>query len=535
MTTSSEYDGIIIGAGHNGLIAQAYLARAGLKVISLDLAEEAGGGLSTLEAPDRPGFLYNTHSFFHRGIPDMPWFKEFELEKHGVSYLDVEPYVSILHRDGNVLQWRADFEETYRSFARLDKDDADRLRWWRDRFIPITRDILRPEAASVPLSHDRRRAMLESTEDGRCLLEVSALSPYEFVTREFRNPAIQAGLLFINGMREVDLRAKGFGHHLPSLFASAARVQTCKGGAAMLARALVRAVQAEGGEVRTRARVKRILVEDGRAVGVELDGGEKILARRFVASGLNPQLTFLELLEPAHLPEAWRRKAEDFRYNVLGPLFSLFLNLKEQPIYRASDRFPEVQKSLMVIMGIDHIDGFLELVRKHDEGQVGPMVLWGGTPTAVDPSQAPPGYHTAFMWEKTPYSLDGDPENWVARQDEHGKRMFDFWCGYAPNLRHATIDRFVQSPRDIPLKNPNMREADVLMGTLSFGQVGIDRPFPGAGGYRTILDGLYLCGSASHPGGNITGLPGYNAAQVILADQRQSNTAPSLNVGGSAS
>jgi phytoene dehydrogenase-like protein len=92
-----------------------------------------------------------------------------QLEKYGVSYIDIAPYVSILHRDGNVLQWWADFEDTYRSFARLDKDDADRLRWWKDRFIPITRDILRPEAASLPMTHDKHRALLEGTQDGRFL------------------------------------------------------------------------------------------------------------------------------------------------------------------------------------------------------------------------------------------------------------------------------------------------------------------------------------------------------------------------------
>jgi phytoene dehydrogenase-like protein len=516
MTT---FDGIIIGAGHNGLIAQAYLARAGFKVVSLDVGAEAGGGLSTVEDRNHPGFLHNLHSYFHRGITSMPWFSDLELARHGAEYIDNDLYVSVLQRDGNVLQWWSDFEQTYQSFAAIDRDDADRLRFWRDRFIPITRDIIRPEAAAPPVTEAVRRARLQKSEEGRLLLEVSALSPYEFVSQEFRHPAIRGALLFINGMREVDLRAKGFGHHLPSLFATSAKVQTCKGGAASLARALVRSVEAAGGSVRTNAAVKRIMIEGGRATGVELESGETLTASRFVVSSLNPQLTFLELMDRSSLPPGWAQKAERFEYNKLGPLFTLHLNMKQPPVYRAADRFPEVQKSLMVIMGIDHVDTFLELARRHDEDAIGPPVLWGATPTAIDPSQAPEGHHTAFMWEKTPYALRGDSRNWIDEKAKHAKRMFDLWSEYAPNIRSATIDSFAQSPHETAIHNPNMREADVLIGAFRNGQIGVTRPFEGAGDYRTFLDGLYLSGSSSHPGGNITGLPGYVAAQIVIGDQ----------------
>jgi phytoene dehydrogenase-like protein len=522
MTT---YDGIIIGAGHNGLITQAYLAKAGLKVISLDAGPVAGGGLSTVEDEKHSGFFHNLHSYFHRGITSMPWFSDLELARYGVEYLENDLYVSVLQRDGGVLQWWNDFEQTYRSFAAIDRDDADRLRYWRDRFIPITRDIIRPEAAAPPEPAAARRERLQRSEDGRLLLKISELSPYEFVSQEFHHPAIKGALLFINGMREVDLRAKGFGHHLPSLFASSAQVQTCRGGAVSLARALVRSIEASGGAGRTNAPVKRILSADGRATGVELQNGEVLRASRFVVSSVNPHITFLDLMERSELPPGWARKAEGFEHNTLGPLFTLHLNLKEAPVYKAADRYPEVQKSLMVIMGIDKIDTFLELVRSHDEGRTGPPVLWGGTPTAIDPSQASAGYHTAFMWEKTPYALRGNSWNWVDEKSKHAQRMFDLWCEYAPNLRAATIDSFAQSPHETAIRHPNMREADLLIGAFRNGQVGAGRPFAGAEDYRTFLGGLYLCGSSSHPGGNITGLPGYNAAKVILGDQfaRQSS------------
>jgi phytoene dehydrogenase-like protein len=145
-------------------------------------------------------------------------------------------------------------------------------------------------------------------------------------------------------------------------------------------------------------------------------------------------------------------------------------------------------------------------------------VMWGASPTLFDPSQAPPGRHTAFMWEKLPYRLNGDPASWDAARDKHGRAMLELWQRYAPNLGGALIGSFTRSPLDTERSLPNMREGDLLVGAFTNGQVGYHRPFPGAGHYRAHIPQLYLCGSSSHPGGNVTGLPGYNAAQVILAD-----------------
>jgi phytoene dehydrogenase-like protein len=144
--------------------------------------------------------------------------------------------------------------------------------------------------------------------------------------------------------------------------------------------------------------------------------------------------------------------------------------------------------------------------------------MWGACPTLFDPSQAPAGRHTAFMWEKLPYRLNGDPANWDAAREAHGARMLALWRQHAPNLADAVIDSFTRSPLDAERELPNMREGDLLVGAFTNDQVGYHRPFRGAGAYRTHIPGLYLCGSSSHPGGNVTGLPGYNAAQVIIDD-----------------
>jgi phytoene dehydrogenase-like protein len=291
-----------------------------------------------------------------------------------------------------------------------------------------------------------------------------------------------------------------------------------RGGSAALARALEAAVRNGGGEIRLMTQPRRILVEAGRAAGIETADGEIIRARRFVASSLNPHQTFLELLDEAFLPRSIRERARAFRYNLLAPLFALHLNLTDPPRYRAGTDHPELAQAFMVIMGLDHVDQFGEIVRHHDAGTIPPTVMWGACPTLFDPSQAPAGMHTAFMWEKLPYRVHGDPANWDRLRDGHGAAMLRLWQEYAPNLADALIDSFCRTPLDIERCLPNMREGDLLVGAFADDQVGYHRPFAGAGSYRTHLPGLYLCGSSSHPGGNITGLPAYNAAQVILAD-----------------
>ena len=471
-----------------------------------------------MQNPRSPGYWHNTHSFFHRAISATPWYRDLELERHGALYIEPELNVALILKDGRSLEWWTDFEKTYASFEALSSRDARTLRRWRDDFLPIVRDILTPEAAAPPLPSKARARLLSLTPEGRLLLETSALSPLDFVMREFEHTAIQAGLLFFNGLREVDLRQKGFGHHIPALLASPAKAQMAKGGSARLARALEDAVRQSGGEMMTEAEPRRILVEGDTAVGVELEDGRAFRARQFVASSLNPHQTFLDLIDPDHLPSSWRKKAEEFRYNLLAPLFGLNLSLSEPPRYAAAEQNRALDDAFMVILGLDHIDQFPEIVRHHEAGTIPPTVMWGACPTLFDPSQAPPGGHTAFMWEKLPFRLHGDARNWDSEGAAHGQAMLELWDGYAPGLHDSVIDWFVRSPLDTERTLPNMREGDLLVGAFNHGQVGYDRPFPGAGEYRCHLNGLYLCGSSCHPGGNITGLPGYNSAQVILGD-----------------
>jgi phytoene dehydrogenase-like protein len=511
-------DGIILGSGHNSLVLQAYLSRAGLQTICLECNSSYGGGLATVEYPAGSGFLHNTHSFYHRGLQGLPWYHDLQLQEHGAHYLEPELNVALITPSGQTLQWWNHFEKTEKSFAAFSRRDAETLRAWRDEFRPILNQLLIPESQSPPLPEEQRQTELKRSSLGRRLLEVSQLTPLEFVQQNFEHPTVQAGLLFFNGLREVDLRCAGFGHHIPALLASDRLAQMCRGGSVKLADSLAAVIEQNGGTIRCSCQIRSILVEGDRVVGVALDDGEQIHARKFIASGLNPQQTFLDLIDASHLPAAWRAKARNYQYNLVSPLFSLNLNLSSPPRYSASRTDPELDQAFMVILGLDHFEQFEQIVSHHERGTIPPTVMWGSCATQFDSSQAPAGAHTAFMWEKLPYAISGDPQQWDALKTAHGNQMLDVWDRYAPGLKGQVLDRFTRSPLDTERSLTNMVGGDLLVGALADNQIGFHRPFPGAGHYRGHLSGLYLCGSSSHPGGNITGLPGYNCAQVLSAD-----------------
>lgn len=515
---SSSYDGLILGTGHNALVLQAYLCRAGLKVLGIDRAAICGGGLTTEENPRLPGFRHNTHSFFHRAVTAMPWYRDLELERHGARYVEPELNVALILPDGRALEWWTDLDKSAESVAEFSRRDAAALLRWADEFRPIVEQVLLPEAQSPPLPPERRQKLLGQSRFGRRLLEVSALSPLEFVQREFDHEVVRAGLLFFNGLREIDPTLPGFGHAIPALLAGRHKAQMCLGGSDRLAAALLADIREHGGEVRLSAEPRSLLVRGGRVVGIELRDGERIEAARFVASGLNPQQTFLDLLPADAAENKLRAQASGFRYNRLAPLFALNLALREPPRYAAAEQRPELEQTFMVILGLERLEQFQDILTAHERGRMPPTVMWGACPTSFDPSQAPPGGHTAFMWEKLPYALHGDAGNWDAEREAHGRAMLDLWTRFAPNLADSVLDRFTRSPLDTERLLPNMRGGDLLIGSFAGGQIGYNRPFAGAGTYRTPIPGLYLCGGSTHPGGNITGLCGYNCARVVATD-----------------
>jgi phytoene dehydrogenase-like protein len=513
----ASFDGIIIGAGHNGLILQAYLGRLGLRVLSIDRNLQPGGGLSTIEDPAFPGVFHNIHSVFHRAVTLSPWYRDLELERRGVRYVEPELNVAVLRQDQRSLRWYTDLDRTCHSIAEFSERDAQTFRTLAETFAEVSARVILPHNAHPPLSREALRARLTRSAAGRKFLEVEALSAGEFAMTRFEHRQVQALMLFLSGAREVDVNARGYGWLIPALIASPVKALLCVGGSAALARGLARAVQESGGVIWSGQTVSRILIENGRAVGVELAEGTQVHAKQFVASTLNPQQTLLELTGADHWPQEVVEPVRRYRYNQVGPLFGVNVALREPPAYRAAIDCPDVNQAFMTILGLETPEVVLEMYRAHPAGRITrPLTLWGAAPTVHDPSQARDGFHTAFMWEKVPFALEGDPAHWDTWKERHGEEVLARWAEFAPNMQGDTIaSRYSLTPLDTVRHLPNMTGGDLTVGWLGEEQMGANRPTPALSGYATPLPGLYMAGSCMHPGGNITGYPGYNAAGVI--------------------
>ena len=337
----------------------------------------------------------------------MPWYADLDLERHGARYIEPELNVALLTRDGRALEWWTDIDRTIASVAQFSRRDADTLRRWHDEFVPIVQTSSAREHRSPPLPPAERRALLERSAAGRRLLEVSALSPLEFVQREFEHPTVMAGLLFFNGLREVDMRVRGFGHHIAALIASPAKAQMSRGGSAALARALEAAVRESGGDIRLMTEPARIVVERGRAIGIETRDGEMIRARHFVASSLNPHQTFLELLDPSARAARDSRSGRAFRIQPAGAA------VRAPPQSARAAALPPRRESSRAGAGVHDDRGprsRRSVLRHHppSRGRHHPADRdVGRLSDAVRSTQAPAGKHTAFMWEKVPYPARG--------------------------------------------------------------------------------------------------------------------------------
>ncbi|MBI3029855.1 MAG: NAD(P)/FAD-dependent oxidoreductase [Candidatus Rokubacteria bacterium] len=520
MAEENLFDGIIIGGGHNGLILQAYLARCGLRTLTVEKNPEVGGGLSTLEDTLNPGFHHNTHAVFLRGLSAMPWYRDLELEKHGVRTIKPELNVALIQRGGRSLRWYLDLDKTCASVAEFSRKDAEAWRRITREHAEIVEKIVEPELASPPLARDKKRALLERSALGRLYLELEPLSPREFAETHFDNVTVRALLLYLCLNRELDVHAPNQGLALPSLIAGRARAELAVGGSATVAQGLRKAVEAAGGQIWEGQTISAIIVEQDRATGIELADGRRVKAGVFIASNLNPHQTLQELVGKDKLNAIARVGLRSYIYQIVGPLFGVHLSLTEPPRYAGRGAHPDLDHAFMTILGLESPEQIYGLHAQFRKGEpASRKVVWGTTPTVFDPSQAPAGKHTAFMWEKVPYHLGGHAENWDQAKLHRMGEILEYWRTFAPNLSDSAIlRRLAYSPLDTERHLPNMARGDPGVGWLGVEQRGINRPFPGIPPYRTGVTGLYLCGACTHPGGNITGLPGYNAARVIAED-----------------
>jgi len=511
-----SYDGIIIGAGQHGLVLGSYLARAGLQVLLVERRLTYGGGLSTREVT-KPGFYHNLHSINHFHITETPWFQDLGLESW-VSYITPRYEFGQAHLDGTALVLGRDLEETVANIARLSPKDAATFREWNRKAEEITSRILLPERYAEPLPQAEREALLGETALGRDFLEVTRRQPLDVVDELFENEHVKLLFLFkvsLFGTWLTDTLSKTspMGSVIRA-FDLQSGYQLCRGGSFNLARGLMETFIAAGGTYAPQVRVDRIVIEGGRATGIALDDGRMVRASGFVASTLDVHQTFESLIGRAQLPQHLCGRLDAFQYTA-WTLFGLHLALHERPRFAAAAFDPNINRALKWSIGADTMADLFAAHRDVQAGRVPSRVQFGAGPLSlIDPTQAPPGKHTTYAWHVMPLDPDTGGKDYETFKEDFSDKILQTWARYCPNMTvKNVIGKYAYTAREYVAEFPNMRGGDIFMGAFNAEQVMYNHF-----GYRTPIPNLYYAGSAAHPGGAISGGPGYISAGLIARD-----------------
>lgn len=369
------YDGIIVGAGHHGLVLGSYLAKAGLDILLVDRRLRYGGGLST-EQVTVPGFYHNLHSINHFHITETPWFKDLNLADR-VTYITPRYELGQPHLDGTALVFGRDLEETLANVARFSKKDAATFREWNVRAEEITRRIFLPERYSEPLPQSEREDLLSKSAIGRDFLTVTKRQPFDVVKELFENEHVQLLFLFkvsLFGTWLVDTLSETspMGSVIRA-FDLESGYQLCQGGSFNLARGLMETFIAAGGRYQPQLDIEKIVIEGGKATGIALADGRTVRARQFVASTLDVHQTFEKLIGRQQLPAAFLSKLDKFQYTAWS-LFGLHLAMHEPARLTAEAFDPNIHRTLKWSLGAETMDDLMAAHKDVIAGRVPDIV-----------------------------------------------------------------------------------------------------------------------------------------------------------------
>ncbi|GBD08483.1 Phytoene desaturase (neurosporene-forming) [Candidatus Thermoflexus japonica] len=514
-----EADGIFIGSGHNALIAANYLARAGARVIVLEAQGRIGGGLCTEEIT-LPLFRHNLHVFFVRWSPNYRIWRDLALDRYGMEILTPEVQNAIPFQEGGGLATFHSLERSLEAIRRISPKDAETYARVHQEFSELAARILDPLRFAPPLPEEELIERLSRSLLGRRLLRWWRPSALDLVRELFDHEAVRALILCnaaVRGYLPI-LDVPWTGYIVVQALPVSHTGSLVRGGSAMAARALAAALYASGGRIFTRAPVERVLVENGRAIGVMLQDGRRIRARRFVCSSLPAPLTLGRLVEPSYLDPSLREALARYRWNEEA-LLGVHLALSSPPCYRGVEPEDPLNRALNQYVGYESSQALERSMRQIREGRLPePPGLHVGIPTHFDPSQAPPGYATAFAWVFVPTG-PAAMARWEGSECEsYVQQILERWAEYAPDLTDRILAIAVHTPADTERWIPSMQWGDRHHGSYHPENFWARRPHPALSHYRTPIEGLYLCGSGTFPGGSFTGQPGYNAATVIAED-----------------
>ncbi len=520
-----KYDVVIVGAGHNGLVCGCYLARAGLRVLIVERRPIAGGAVMT-EHDIFAGYAIDTCSSFHIVIKALPIIEELGLEQFGLEYLPMDPFGFAPFPDGTSITFWRDLEKTCASIAQLNPADADRYRnfitLWGTFNEPVYATFLAaPRAGSMLGSIIKRNGAklrqnvgLGKTTD---LLKSIFGSYAQLIDTTFEDPRLKAALAWFAAQSGGAPDDPGGGEMLAwQILCHQTGCWRPKGGSGMLAQALARCLEHHGGEVRLAAPVAHILVTDGKAHGVELADGE-IITARCVISNAHVQTTLLDLLDPELLDAELVRKLRNLRIaNGMG--MTIRCTADALPDYSALpmiDHQPNEAHRGMQLLS----PSLASLRRAYHESELGmaptaPAIL-AMTPTAMDPELAPPGKHIFNIWAQWhPYTL-ADGTSWDEQGPREAEKMLRIVDQYAPGFSDHITGIYIKTPPDLERIGGLLR-GHLMHLDMTLDQMFMFRPLPELAQYQTPIPGLWLTGASTHPGGGVSGAPGYNTAHEVL-------------------
>jgi phytoene dehydrogenase-like protein len=520
------YDSIVIGGGHNGLVAAAYLGRAGRKVLVLEARPCVGGAAVTEEV--FPGFKFSVYSYVVSLLrPEI--IRELELPKHGLHILPLESTVTPLPTGDYLGMW-GDADKTRLELVRHSPKDAEayvefgRLMHHMAMAVRPILGMLPPDPTSLSpkelasMARFGRHFRDLGEEQFYALFKLMTMSASDFLDEWFDFEPLKAtkaasGIIgtFL-GPRSPGTAYVLLHHYMGEIDGAFRAWGFAKGGTGAISEAIAAAARAHGVEIRTNARVAQVMVKSGAAIGVALESGEEIRAK-CVISGLDPNQTFLKLVDPEELPIELTDAVKRFRYR--GSSGKVNLALSELPdLSCLPGRGPHLRGAISISPSIDYLE------RAYDDAKYGrfsrqpymDVIL----PSMIDPGMAPPGKHVMSCFvQYCPYHLEGGWSD--AKREAFGDTVVETLSQYVPNLKRAVLHRQVITPADIE-RTIGLTEGNIFQGELALNQLFFLRPMPSLAKYKTPIRQYWQCGAGTHPGGGIMGASGRLAAHQILKD-----------------